>query len=140
VTIDDIASAISSADSFEEMKVILFPESRPVCTDAMTRVMDHLKLKTGKKFTSMKKIESRLREGFTEEDLKLIVDWKVYSWANTDMDQYLRPMTLFRSKSKSGGYLDEARNWKAKLEGEKKDADEKEQRRGRVIVPKFGDS
>ena len=140
MTIDDLASAISNADSFEEMKVILFPESKPVCTDSMTQVMEYLKLKTGKNFRSMKKIESRLREGFTEEDLKLIVDWKVLSWAGTEMDQYLRPETLFRSKNKSGSYLDEALNWQAKIAGEKKVADEKEQRRGRVVVPKFGDS
>ena len=137
MTVDDISQAIMNSDSFNDMKRLLFPDAMEVSTDSMTRVLEYVMAKSGRKFKSMSKIESRLREGFTEEDLILIVDWKVESWANTDMAQYIRPITLFRSKKKSGEYLEEALNWQAKLIGKKKEADEKSKRIGRAVVPSF---
>jgi len=57
--------------------------------------------------SDLKFITARLNEKFTVDELKLIVDYKVYEWhANPDMNKYLRPSTLFGTKA--NGYLAEA--------------------------------
>lgn len=43
-------------------------------------------------------IIGRLREGFTVEDFKTVIDKKCEQWLNTDFEMYLRPITLFDSK------------------------------------------
>lgn len=50
-------------------------------------------------------INARLNEGFTEEDFYTVIENKVRSWNGTDMNQYLRPETLFGNKFES--YLNE---------------------------------
>lgn len=51
-------------------------------------------------------ISARLKEGFTAEDFKKVIDVKVESWAGTDFEKYLRPATLFGTKFEN--YLNEA--------------------------------
>lgn len=50
-------------------------------------------------------IKARLNEGFTEDDFYKVIDNKVNEWANTDMNKYLRPETLFSQKFE--GYLNQ---------------------------------
>ena len=50
-------------------------------------------------------IKARLNEGFTEDDFYKVIDNKVNEWANTDMNKYLRPETLFSLKFE--GYLNQ---------------------------------
>ena len=50
-------------------------------------------------------IKARLNEGFTEDDFYKVIDIKVNEWANTDMNKYLRPETLFSPKFE--GYLNQ---------------------------------
>ena len=50
-------------------------------------------------------IKARLNEGFTEDDFYKVIDNKVKEWANTDMNKYLRPETLFSPKFE--GYLNQ---------------------------------
>ena len=45
---------------------------------------------------TQKNINGRLGEGFTVDDFKLVIDSKAREWKGTDMEQYLRPDTLFR--------------------------------------------
>lgn len=40
-------------------------------------------------------VSGRLRDGFTVNDFKKVIDVKTRQWSGTDMDQYLRPATLF---------------------------------------------
>lgn len=49
-------------------------------------------------------INARLDEGFTVDDFKIVIDKMCTLWMNTDMQQYLRPDTLFRP-SKFESYL-----------------------------------
>ena len=57
--------------------------------------------KAGAKLTR-KKINARLREGFTVDDCKRVVDQKVKDWANdSTMARYIRPETLFGTKFES---------------------------------------
>ena len=46
-------------------------------------------------------ISARLREGYTAEDFKTVIDKKSAEWNGTDMAQYLRPSTLFGNKFES---------------------------------------
>lgn len=48
-----------------------------------------------------KHIRARLSEGFTVEDFKTVIDKKVKEWKGTEMEKYLRPMTLFSTKFES---------------------------------------
>ena len=50
-------------------------------------------------------ISARLKEGFTLEDFKIVINKKVKEWTNTEMDKYLRPETLFGTKFE--GYLNQ---------------------------------
>ena len=49
-------------------------------------------------------INARLREGYTIDDFKTVISKKAREWLGTDMEQYLRPETLF-SPSKFESYL-----------------------------------
>ena len=51
-------------------------------------------------------IKARLKEGFTVEDFKKVIDVKVKNWIGTDFEKYLRPATLFGTKFEN--YLNEA--------------------------------
>ena len=51
-------------------------------------------------------INARLKEGFTVEDFKKVIDVKAKSWVGTDFEKYLRPATLFGTKFEN--YLNEA--------------------------------
>lgn len=69
-------------------------------------IIDYLnsRLGTNYKSTSAKTralIDARLNEGFTEDDFKIVIDKKYFEWHDTDMEQYLRPETLFSNKFES---------------------------------------
>lgn len=56
-------------------------------------------------------IRARLREGFTVDDFKTVIDKKAQAWLwNRDMQQYLRPETLFGTKFES--YLNAPETYK----------------------------
>jgi phage replication O-like protein O len=67
--------------------------------DSMS-ILDYLNQKAGKSFkpidTHLKLIQARLKDGFTIEECKRVVDSRVAKWANDPkMREYLRPSTLF---------------------------------------------
>lgn len=76
-----------------------------------SRIIDYLNFRTNSNFKSTtaktkKLIDSRLNEGFKEEDFKTVIDKKTKDWINNkDMCKYLRPETLFGTKFE--GYLNE---------------------------------
>lgn len=51
--------------------------------------------------TTQKHINARLNEGFTVDDFKTVIDKKMAEWKGTEMEQYLRPETLFGTKFES---------------------------------------
>jgi uncharacterized phage protein (TIGR02220 family) len=140
MTVEEIMAAINSADSLDDLKRAI-ADDIPVCLDSMVRVLDHLIAKTGRQFKSMKKIESRMREGFTPDELMLIIDWKVHDWASdAKMRNFIRPETIFRSKDKADGYLSEAVYWQSEKTAKEAAKNEAKSRMGRAIVPNMGDS
>ena len=62
-------------------------------------------------------ISARLKEGFTVEDFKKVIDVKVENWIGTDFEKYLRPATLFGTKFEN--YLNEANKKGPILKGHK---------------------
>jgi len=61
--------------------------------------------------TSLQNIRARIGEGFTVEELSLVVDYCNAKWGDDlKMSDYLRPQTLFQP-SKFPGYLKSANNW-----------------------------
>ncbi len=66
-------------------------------------IIDYLNMKAGKSFRStgkdtQKHINARLAEGFTVEHFKKVIDTMCAKWKGTEMDEYLRPSTLFGTK------------------------------------------
>ena len=76
----------------------------PLKKEIVLEVLDYLNLKTGKSFSvkngnNLKNIRARLKDGFTLEQLKAVIDKKTAEWLNDEkMNQYLNPETLFRPK------------------------------------------
>ena len=71
-------------------------------------IIDYLNEKAHKDFKSKSKatqqhINARLKEGFTVDDFKTVIDKKCAEWLGTEFEQYLRPVTLFGTKFE--GYL-----------------------------------
>ena len=63
-------------------------------------IIEYLNLKTGSKFKPTTKpyiqaIRSRLKEGYTVDDFKTVIDKKCKEWKGTKLEKYLTPKTLF---------------------------------------------
>lgn len=91
----------------------LIPEpqdsTQPKDPDPTEEVVNHLNHKLGTRYrsttaTTRKLVKARLKEGFTVEDMKLVIDKKATEWVgNQKMAQFLRPDILFGDKFE--GYL-----------------------------------
>lgn len=94
------------------------PDPNVVITEQATVVLAHLNQISGSRFqksrTSLENIRARLQEGFSVDDLKLVIDLKHEHWSGNDQQyQYMRPETLFGPK-KFDGYLSSAIRWDKK--------------------------
>lgn len=74
------------------------PKKKPY-EDECKEIIDYLNAKVGTHFRAVssnnKFISGRLKEGYTTEDCKAVIDKKAAEWMGTDMQQFLRPKTLF---------------------------------------------
>lgn len=91
------------------------PDPAVVITDQAKQVLSHLNQTTGSRYqvckSSLENIRGRLAEGFTPDELTLVVDYSVEKWGDDlKMAEYLRPTTLFLP-SKFPGYLQSASKW-----------------------------
>lgn len=78
--------------------------------DSIDEIVDYLNQSTHSSYKSSTAktkslIQARMKEGFTIEDFKMVIDKKVAEWMGTDMQKYLRPETLFGTKFE--GYLNQ---------------------------------
>jgi len=69
-------------------------------------IIDYLNMKCNSNFRHTSKatqriINSRIREGYTLEDFKKVINIKTNEWIDTNMEIYLRPHTLFGTKFES---------------------------------------
>ena len=83
--------------------------AQPKKPDPTEEVVNHLNHRLGTQYktttqSTRKLVKARLKEGFTVEDMKLVIDKKATEWVgNPKMAQYLRPDILFGNKFE--GYL-----------------------------------
>ena len=91
-----VTEAVTVTDTEAEKETVPFEE-----------IVNHLNLKTGKKYksngTKIKElIKSRWNEGFTFEQFQCVIDNQTMKWKNdAKMCEYLRPETLFGTKFES---------------------------------------
>lgn len=76
----------------------------------VTEIVDYMNQKLGthykpKSQSTQKHIVARLKEGYSVEDFRKVIDKKCAQWMGSSMAKYLRPETLFGSKFE--GYLNE---------------------------------
>ena len=74
-----------------------------VQTKIIEEIINYLNEKASTKYKStskdtIKHINARLKEGYTVQDFKYVIDVKVAEWQGTKMEMYIRPSTLFNSK------------------------------------------
>ncbi|HHA1195973.1 TPA: conserved phage C-terminal domain-containing protein [Enterobacter kobei] len=91
------------------------PDRDVLITDQAKQVLTHLNMVTSSKYqvstTSLQNIRARIGEGFTVEELSLVVDYCNAKWSeDLTMAAYLRPQTLFQP-TKFPGYLKSANSW-----------------------------
>ena len=81
---------------------------------AVKTIISYLNHKAKKKFShtnkeALKLINGRLNEGRTIDDFEHVIDVKCEEWLDTNMEKYLRPITLF-SPSKFETYVNQTNN------------------------------
>ncbi|MGQ8420419.1 conserved phage C-terminal domain-containing protein, partial [Enterobacter hormaechei] len=91
------------------------PDGDVLITDQAKQVLTHLNQVTSSRYqvstTSLQNIRARIGEGFTVEELLLVVDYCNAKWSDDlTMAAYLRPQTLFQP-TKFPAYLKSATNW-----------------------------
>lgn len=74
--------------------------------EVIKEIIDYLNEKTGSKYkhttkSTKESINARLKEGFTLDDFKTVIDNQFTKWKGTEWEQYLRPQTLFGTKFES---------------------------------------
>jgi uncharacterized phage protein (TIGR02220 family) len=79
-------------------------------------VIDYLNERLGTKYRpdtgqTVKDIKREVKAGYTVDDFKRVIDYKIAMWKGTENEQYLRPSTLFRQKNFST-YLEDSHNQK----------------------------
>lgn len=84
---------------------------KPDLAGQRIEIIKYLNEKANKEFRHSSKanarlIDARLNEGYSVDDFKKVIDTKTAEWKGTDMEQYLRPETLF-SASKFESYLNQ---------------------------------
>ncbi|MEQ6378885.1 conserved phage C-terminal domain-containing protein [Salmonella enterica subsp. enterica serovar Typhimurium] len=115
----------STQDKKTTCPVAQQPDPEVVITDQAILVLTHLNQTTGSRFqvckTSLEHIRARLREGFTPEEMVMVIDYSKEKWgADIKMAEYLRPTTLF-IPSNFPGYLQSATRWDSAGRPERKD-------------------
>lgn len=80
-------------------------------SEEIKEIIDYLNLKVNKRYTYNNKsynskINTRLKEGFTVDDFKTVIDKKCDQWLGSEYEEYLTPDTLF-APSKFEKYLNQ---------------------------------
>jgi uncharacterized phage protein (TIGR02220 family) len=82
----------------------LHTSAKPALPAGMVkRITEHLNAAAGTTYRPSGKklrelVKARVNDGATEADFLTVIDKKVREWKGTDMERYLRPLTLFGTK------------------------------------------
>lgn len=80
-------------------------------SNSINEIIEYLNSKTNKNYRSTTQktrtlIKARMKEHFTIDDFKIVIDKKSSEWMGTKFEPYLRPETLFGTKFE--GYLNQS--------------------------------
>lgn len=112
---EEALAVIGSVKAFDLHEILQKEESAEFCEN-VKEIIEYLNNAIGSHYkTNVDKtrsfIRARLREGFTVDDFKTVIDKKARAWlGNKEMQKYLRPETLFGTKFES--YLNEQETYK----------------------------
>lgn len=107
---EDDNQQTTSKQPTSNLQVTTKEESNKVNKEIYISIVAYLNQKANKNFKPTTKktqslINARIKEGFTLDDFKKVIDIKCSQWLGTEMEKYLRPETLFGTKFE--GYLNE---------------------------------
>ena len=112
---DGAIAIIDSVKSVSLKEILQKGESAEFCAN-VKEIVEYLNSAIGSHYkTNVDKtrsfIRARLREGFTVDDFKTVIDKKARAWlGDGQMQKFLRPETLFGTKFES--YLNEQETYK----------------------------
>jgi len=97
---NNIYNTISNLNNISNLNI------NSINNNIYSRVIEHLNKRIGanyraSSFKTKRLIDARLRENYSLDDFKTVIDKKCVDWMNTDMQKYLRPETLFGTKFES---------------------------------------
>lgn len=83
---------------------------RKISLEEIKGIVEYLNIKSNShyKYSTDKTqtlIKARIKDGFTLDDFKIVIDKKCEEWLGTDFEKFLRPETLFSNKFE--GYLNQ---------------------------------
>lgn len=102
-THQDINVIVNVNDNVDvNVKKISLEEIKGIIEYLNIKSNSHYKYSTDKTQTLIK---ARIKDGFTLDDFKIVIDKKCEEWLGTDFEKFLRPETLFSNKFE--GYLNQ---------------------------------
>lgn len=103
--LDNSSEKVTENEKEKEIQKKEKPEEEPErFTEEYREIIDYLNEKTGKKYSAKSRVNqghmsARLKEGFTVDDFKKVIDIKWFQWHDDPkMAKFLRPETLFGTK------------------------------------------
>lgn len=102
-----IDEAIKDIQSLEfAIKFMTDKKEEDKNTEVRQRITAYLNEKCGTRYrastpATVKHINARLSDGYSEQDFYTVIDKKCDDWLGTTYEQYLRPNTLFGTKFES---------------------------------------
>ncbi|WP_312448234.1 conserved phage C-terminal domain-containing protein [Lacrimispora sp.] len=117
---EDVTSGTGEDVTPQKRKILKKDIKEIVEKPPYQEIIDYLNSKTGKSYRWQTKatqghINARFADGYTMEDFKNVIDKKTAEWKGGEMEQYLRPETLFGSKFE--GYLNQSQGKEKKENG-----------------------
>lgn len=100
-THQDVNVIVNVNDNVDVNKITL-AEIKGIIEYLNIKSNSHYKYSTDKTQTLIK---ARIKDGFTLDDFKIVIDKKCEEWLGTDFEKFLRPETLFSNKFE--GYLNQ---------------------------------
>lgn len=102
-THQDVNVIVNVNDNVDvNIKKISLEEIKGIVEYLNIKSNSHYKYSTDKTQTLIK---ARIKDGFTLDDFKIVIDKKCEEWLGTDFEKFLRPETLFSNKFE--GYLNQ---------------------------------
>lgn len=102
-THQDVNVIVNVNDNVDvNVKKISLEEIKGIVEYLNIKSNSHYKYSTDKTQTLIK---ARIKDGFTLDDFKIVIDKKCEEWLGTDFENFLRPETLFSNKFE--GYLNQ---------------------------------